>query len=109
MLIPSRTKYRRVHRLPHEGKSRGNTTLSFGEYGLQAKKGAWSNIMSVERMSIQVFWRMGSRGADDKIDKSTPPRSMQMLCRRVQTSSIEKDKSNDDFHSTGAGAPCQAD
>ena len=24
MLIPSRTKYRRVHRLPHEGRSRGN-------------------------------------------------------------------------------------
>ncbi len=29
MLIPSRTKYRRVHRLPHEGKSRGNTELHF--------------------------------------------------------------------------------
>ena len=41
MLIPSRTKYRRVHRLPYEGRSRGNRTLSFGEYGLQAKEGAW--------------------------------------------------------------------
>ena len=38
MLIPSRTKYRRVHRLPHEGRSRGNRELAFGDYGLQAKK-----------------------------------------------------------------------
>ena len=27
MLIPSRTKYRRVHRLPYEGRSRGNREL----------------------------------------------------------------------------------
>ena len=38
MLIPSRTKYRRVHRLPDEGKARGNTELKFGDYGLQAKE-----------------------------------------------------------------------
>ena len=31
MLIPSRTKYRRVHRLPYEGKARGNTELKFGK------------------------------------------------------------------------------
>ena len=40
MLIPSRTKYRRVHRLPYEGKSRGNRELHFGEYGLQEKYGS---------------------------------------------------------------------
>ena len=38
MLIPSRTKYRRVHRLPYEGRSRGNRELHFGDYGLQAKE-----------------------------------------------------------------------
>ena len=31
MLIPSRTKYRRVHRLPYEGRSRGNRELSTEE------------------------------------------------------------------------------
>ena len=31
MFIPSRTKYRRVHRLPYEGRSRGNRELTFGE------------------------------------------------------------------------------
>ena len=40
-LIPARTKYRRVHRLPYEGHAKGNTELSFGAFGLQAKEGAW--------------------------------------------------------------------
>ena len=29
MLIPKRTKYRRPHRLPYEGVSKGNTELTF--------------------------------------------------------------------------------
>ena len=36
MLIPSRTKFRKVHRLTHEGKAKGNTTLTKGEFGIQA-------------------------------------------------------------------------
>ena len=54
MLIPSRTKYRRVHRLPYEGKSRGNTTLSFGEYGLQAKSGAWITANQIEAARVAM-------------------------------------------------------
>ena len=34
MLMPKRTKYRKPHRIYHEGKSKGNTVLHFGEYGL---------------------------------------------------------------------------
>ena len=30
MLIPSRTKYRRVHRLPYEGHAKGNRELHNG-------------------------------------------------------------------------------
>lgn len=54
MLIPSRTKYRRVHRLPHEGVSRGNRELSFGEYGLQAKEGAWITANQIEAARIAM-------------------------------------------------------
>ena len=48
MLIPSRTKFRRVHRLKYEGKAKGNKTLSFGEYGLVAKEGGWITNNQIE-------------------------------------------------------------
>ena len=53
-LIPARTKYRRVHRLPYEGHAKGNTTLSFGEYGLQAKEGAWITANQIEAARIAM-------------------------------------------------------
>ena len=40
-VIPKRTKYRNVHRLPYDGKAKGNTKVNFGEYGLMAMEGAW--------------------------------------------------------------------
>ena len=63
MLIPSRTKYRRVHRLPHEGKSRGNTELHFGDYGLQAKEGAWitANQIEAARVAMTRYMKRGGR------------------------------------------------
>ena len=63
MLIPSRTKYRRVHRLPHEGKSRGNTELHFGEYGLQAKEGAWitANQIEAARVAMTRYMKRGGK------------------------------------------------
>ena len=63
MLIPSRTKYRRVHRLPYEGKSRGNRTLSFGEYGLQAKEGAWITSQQIEaaRIAMTRYMKRGGK------------------------------------------------
>ena len=36
-LIPARVKHRRVHRLPYDGKAKGNLELHFGTYGLMAK------------------------------------------------------------------------
>lgn len=63
MLIPSRTKYRRVHRLPHEGRSRGNRTLSYGEYGLQAKEGAWitANQIEAARIAMTRYMKRGGK------------------------------------------------
>ena len=63
MLIPSRTKYRRVHRLPYEGRSRGNRTLSFGEYGLQAKEGAWitANQIEAARIAMTRYMKRGGK------------------------------------------------
>ncbi len=63
MLIPSRTKYRRVHRLPHEGHARGNTELHFGTYGLQAKSGAWitSNQIEAARVAMTRYMKRGGK------------------------------------------------
>ena len=63
MLIPSRVKYRRVHRLPHEGKSRGNTELHFGDYGIQAKEGAWvtANQIEAARIAMTRYMKRGGK------------------------------------------------
>ena len=63
MLIPSRTKYRRVHRLPYEGKARGNTELHFGSYGIQAKKGAWitNNQIEAARIAMTRYMKRGGK------------------------------------------------
>ena len=54
MLIPARTKYRRVHRLPYEGHSKGNTELTQGTYGLQAKEGAWITANQIEAARVAM-------------------------------------------------------
>ena len=63
MLIPSRTKYRRVHRIKYEGKAKGNTKLSFGEYGLMAKEGAWitNNQIEAARIAMTRYIKRGGK------------------------------------------------
>ena len=54
MLMPKRTKYRRPHRLSYEGKTKGNKTLSFGEYGLMAKEGTYITARQIEAARIAI-------------------------------------------------------
>ena len=63
MLIPSRTKYRRVHRLPYEGKAKGNLELHFGDYGLMAKEGAWitANQIEAARVAMTRYMKRGGK------------------------------------------------
>ena len=63
MLIPSRTKYRRVHRLPYEGKTKGNKELHFGSYGLMAKEGAWikANQIEAARVAMTRYMKRGGK------------------------------------------------
>ena len=62
-VIPKRTKYRRHHRLKYEGKSKGNTTLSFGDYGLQALEGAWISQQQIEaaRVAMTRYMKRGGK------------------------------------------------
>ena len=62
-LIPARVKFRRVHRLPYEGKAKGNTTLSFGEFGLMAKEGGWitTNQIEAARVAMTRYMKRGGK------------------------------------------------
>ena len=62
-LIPARVKYRRVHRLPYDGKAKGNLELHFGTYGLMAKEGAWINANQIEaaRVAMTRYMKRGGK------------------------------------------------
>ncbi|WP_342252557.1 50S ribosomal protein L16 [Spiroplasma endosymbiont of Amphibalanus improvisus] len=54
MLSPKKTKYRRPHRVKYEGKAKGNSTIAFGQYGLQAKEGAWITARQIEAARVAM-------------------------------------------------------
>lgn len=63
MLMPKRTKYRRPHRIKYEGKAKGGTEVSFGEFGLQAQEGAWITSRQIEaaRIAINRYMKRGGK------------------------------------------------
>ena len=63
MLMPKRTKYRKPHRISYEGHARGNKTVQFGEYGLQAKEGGYVTARQIEAARIAMT-RYMKRGGD---------------------------------------------
>lgn len=48
MLMPKRTKYRKMHRGRMKGKAGRGNTLSFGDYGLQALEPCWMTSRQIE-------------------------------------------------------------
>ena len=62
-VIPKRTKYRRYHRLPYDGKAKGNTELHFGEFGLVALEGAWITQQQIEaaRVAMTRYMKRGGK------------------------------------------------
>ena len=63
MLMPKRTKHIKTFRLKYEGKSRGNTELHFGEYGLMAQEGAWitANQIEAARIAMTRYMKRGGK------------------------------------------------
>ena len=62
-LMPKRTKYRKPHRLTYDGKAKGNLTLQFGEYGLQAKEGGYVTARQIEaaRVAMTRYMKRGGK------------------------------------------------
>lgn len=62
MLQPKRTKYRKPHKVSYEGKAKGNSYISFGEYGIVAAEGAWIDARQIEAARIAISKRLGKTG-----------------------------------------------
>ncbi|MFQ5522419.1 MAG: 50S ribosomal protein L16 [Acidimicrobiia bacterium] len=54
MLMPKRTKHRKVHRGRMKGAAKGGTQVHFGEYGLQALEPAWITARQIEAARIAI-------------------------------------------------------
>ncbi len=63
MLMPKRTKYRRVHRGRLKGKAMRGNTLAYGDYGLVALEAAWitSNQIEAARIAMTRYIRRGGQ------------------------------------------------
>jgi large subunit ribosomal protein L16 len=54
MLMPKRTKYRRVHRGRMKGDAKGGTRVTFGDYGLQTLEPAWITARQIEAARVAM-------------------------------------------------------
>src|SRR5580692_11293070 len=54
MLMPKKTKYRKVQRGTMKGRSKGARTIEFGEYALQAVEPIWLTAQQIESMRITL-------------------------------------------------------
>ena len=62
-LMPKRTKYRKPHRLTYDGHAKGNLSVHFGEYGLQAKEGGYVSARQIEaaRIAMTRYMKRGGK------------------------------------------------
>ncbi len=54
MLMPKKTKFRKVQRGRMKGLSKGARYVAFGEYGLQAVEPAWMTARQIEAMRVAL-------------------------------------------------------
>jgi large subunit ribosomal protein L16 len=54
MLMPKRTKFRKMHRGRRRGLSPGHTDVQFGEFGLKALEPAWITNRQIEAARIAM-------------------------------------------------------
>ena len=62
MLMPKKTKFRKVQRGNMKGQSKGAREVAFGEYGLQAVEPCWVTAQQIESMRITVARKLPKLG-----------------------------------------------
>jgi large subunit ribosomal protein L16 len=54
MLMPKKTKFRKMQRGRMTGRSKGAQHVTFGEYGLQAVEPAWMTARQIEAIRVTI-------------------------------------------------------
>jgi large subunit ribosomal protein L16 len=54
MLLPKKTKFRKVQRGRRQGTSKGHTTVHFGDYGLKSLEAGWLTNRQIEAARIAM-------------------------------------------------------
>jgi large subunit ribosomal protein L16 len=54
MLLPKKTKFRRVHRGRRAGVARGQTEVQFGDYGIKSLEAGWVTNRQIEAARIAM-------------------------------------------------------
>ena len=54
MLLPKKTKFRKMHRGRRRGESTGQTVVHFGEYGIKALEDGWLTNRQIEAARIAM-------------------------------------------------------
>jgi len=62
MLMPKRTKHRKVHRGRMKGEASRGTEIAFGEYGLQALEPCWMTSRQIEAARRAIVRRVRRGG-----------------------------------------------
>ncbi|HSA94495.1 MAG TPA: 50S ribosomal protein L16 [Acidobacteriota bacterium] len=62
MLMPKKVKFRKQQRRRMRGKAERGSTLSFGEFGLQALEPAWLTARQIEAGRITITRHMKRKG-----------------------------------------------
>jgi large subunit ribosomal protein L16 len=62
MLMPRKTKYRKVQKGRRTGISKGARDVAFGEYGLQAVEPAWLTSQQIEAVRIALSRKLKKVG-----------------------------------------------
>ena len=62
MLMPSREKFRRVHRGNRRGLACRGASINFGDYGMKAMTGGWVTSRQIEAARIAITRHMKRRG-----------------------------------------------
>ena len=54
MLLPKKTKFRKVHRGRRRGYAKGQTSVQFGDYGLKSLEAGWITNRQIEAARIAM-------------------------------------------------------